>query len=213
MAIVYINLHPNYSYATAIIGEGYFDIRDYVKHIDWLTWDMLDRVPQIRIHGTLGDHEKAKSEHMERAAVFAERMTSFGCKVLVRNERGEKWSQFERQGLSEEEMQAIEYQRCHEFHEERWAKERIEKYGNLLVLAKEQGNPVNIALVEKMLSEGIEWLDRCQKEEAQRIEAIKDFWEAKKAKKQRYEEWERKLDEVMAKKYQNEQAVRKGESS
>lgn len=188
MATVYINLHPDYSYATAIIGDGYVDIRDYIKHVDWLTWDMLDRVPQIRIHGTLGKLEKAKDEHMERAAVFAQRMTTFGCDVLVRNERGEKWSQFESRGFSEDEMLDIEYQLFREAYKERWAKDGIEKYGSLLTRAKEQGNPDNIAIVEEMLAENVELLENCKKEESRRKKAIKDFWEAKRARQQREED-------------------------
>ena len=212
MATVYINLHPNYPYATAIIGEGYVAIRDYVQLVDWLGWDIGNK-RQLMISGTMGDREKAKIEHMERAAVFAERMTSFGCKVLMRNERGEEWREFESHGFSEAEMLDVEYQLFHEPDKWRWARQNIEKYQKYVDVAKERGTPEQIALFEEVLAENVEQLECYKEEEAQRKKAIEDFWETKRARKRWEEEWERKLDEVMAKKYQNEQAARKGESS
>ena len=55
MSKVYINLHPDYPYATAIIGSGFIEeLADYVRNVDWLMWEM-GRKRQIIISGTIED--------------------------------------------------------------------------------------------------------------------------------------------------------------
>ena len=110
--IVYINLHPDYVYSVAII-QGYLDICDYVRNVDWLAWDGRC---QLSISGGFGDKEKAKERHIQRTKVFAQRMKDNGFTILVRNNRGEEWNDFIFDSISEEEMIEAELETDKEFN-------------------------------------------------------------------------------------------------
>jgi hypothetical protein len=164
---VYINLHPDYDYSTAII-QGYMDIRDYVRNVDWLIWE---KPHQLVISGSIKDKEKAKEQHIQRAKVFAQRMKSCGFTVLVRNSRGEEWQEFIFDEISEDEMIEAELEFFDEPQTIYRARENIEKYRELLTGDKEKDELIFASI------ESEEYTIRVANEkELQRQEIIKSFW-------------------------------------
>lgn len=174
MTTVYMNLHPDYSYSTAILSGSYFDVREYVMLVDWLMWDGMGKSPsrQILISGDVEDLERAKKQHLERAEVFAQRLQQKGVHVLVRNERNEEWKPFISPERTNEELVAIECERWHEADEERWAKRDIEKYSALI----EKYKDMDVSDLIAILQEAKERLRRYEDSEAARIEAVKRLW-------------------------------------
>ena len=164
---VYINLHPDYDYSTAIM-QGYMDIRDYVRSVDWLGWE---NPHQLMISGNIKDKEKAKEQHIQRAKVFAQRMKNCGFTVLVRNNRGEEWQEFVFDEISEDEMIEAELELFEEPTTIYWARENIEKYRDLLTGDKKKDKRI-LALIE---SEE-DTIRLANEKELQRQETIKSFW-------------------------------------
>lgn len=164
---LYINLHPDYDYATAII-QGYMDIRDYVRNVDWLGWE---KPHQLMISGSIEDKEKAKEQHIQRAKVFAQRMKNCGFTVLVRNNRGEEWQDFVFDEISEDEMIEIELEFFAEPTTICRARESIEKYRALLTGDKEKDKRL-FTLIES--EEDV--IRFANEKELQRQEIIKSFW-------------------------------------
>lgn len=90
MGTVYINLHPDYDYAMAII-DGFVDVRDYVRNTDWLCWaPSPGGKRQIMISRTRGAPEGEPLDS-ERVPEFVEYVQKLGAKVFIRNERGDAW--------------------------------------------------------------------------------------------------------------------------
>lgn len=164
---VYINLHPDYDYAIAII-QGYMDIRDYIHSVDWLGWE---NPHQLMISGNIKDKEKAKEQHIQRAKVFAQRMKNCGFIVLVRNNRGEEWQEFVFDEISEDEMIEAELELFEEPTTIYWARENIEKYRELLTGDKEKDKRL-LTLIES--EEDV--IRVANEEEIRRQETIKSFW-------------------------------------
>lgn len=90
MTTVYINYHPTYGYAMAVI-DGFVDLRDYVQNTDWLCWAPSPRgkrqVMISRVYG-VPDGELPRAERVDE---FVKYVTNLGAKVLVRDERGDEW--------------------------------------------------------------------------------------------------------------------------
>lgn len=176
MTTVYINLHPEYDYSTAII-DGYLDLREYVQNVEWLSWDKTKKGPwQIRIHGTLADRELAKTQHMVRAAVFSQRMIENGCVVKARLHRGDRWQYFKKTEFTKEKLFAIECERDQEPDTVIWARKDIEKYTNLLNVAKEKNMTDKISWLEEELENIRETIQKYEKEETFRIAILKELW-------------------------------------
>lgn len=178
MAIVYINLHPNYSYATAIIS-GFVDVREYVKNVEWLSWEPSKTgTRQIMISGPVGNLEAAKTQHIVRATVFSQRMLQLGVEVFVRNERTDEWEKWKKNKttlFSSDDLLKIECQRDREPHEVRWAKENIEKYRGYVEFAEKTASE-QLDTLRQMLKEEEERLADCLAHECARVEAIKNIW-------------------------------------
>jgi len=176
MATIYINLHPNYDYALAVI-KGFIDVREYIKNVEWLTWELASKSGnrKIRISGDLGDRERAKEQHLERAMVFAQRMIQAGAEVLVRNERSEEWKALTFTNKSSGELLEVECKRDKVSDQERWARENLAKYQSMLAdtnsLSSEQTD-----LLRRMIQEEEDRLQIYLQNEADRISALKALW-------------------------------------
>ena len=93
MNTVYINLHPHYDYAMAVI-DGFIDVREYVQGTDWLCWAPCPKGKrQVMISRTRGVPvgEPPRSERIE---AFVQHVKQLGAKVLVRDERGDEWREW-----------------------------------------------------------------------------------------------------------------------
>lgn len=176
MTTVYINLHPDYDYSTVII-DGYLDLREYVQNVDWLSWDKTKKGPwQIRVHGPLSDRELAKTKHMERAAVLAQRLIDNGCTVKARLHRGDMWQYLKKPEFTKEKLLAIECERDQEPDVVIWAKKDIEKFTKLLNVAKERNMTDKIQWLEDELDSKKETVQNFEKEEVFRIALLKELW-------------------------------------
>lgn len=84
MAIVYVNEHPDYEYATVVLS-GYCDLRQYVRERNYLTWEPTGKTGrrQIMISG--------KDRFPERIEDFITYVKALGCEVKKRNDRGDEW--------------------------------------------------------------------------------------------------------------------------
>lgn len=175
-AVVYINLHPNYDYANAIIQEGYIaSLKEYVKAVDWLAWDYVTKGrSMIRI---FGHPFKTGSDHLKRTNVFVCRLLNEGVTVFERDERDEPWQEVSNIELSEAEMYEIEIEHT-ETDEERWANERAIKY---IPLYKGAIDNQNVSYEEKELyKNSIQALEddmkKVQEIELERKEKIRKIW-------------------------------------
>ena len=171
MAVVYINLHPRYDYATAIIGKGYVDIREYVRHVDWLSWQ-LKKPTQIWIQGKIAN-DNVDPVHLKRAAAFAQRLADAGVTVWVRDERGDEWSSFESQELTETELQEIECERCWTDDKMKWALEDVEKYTKYVKMAKEEEHR---RILQEYLEDARARVSECKEAEKERQARVRAVW-------------------------------------
>ena len=171
-AVVYINLHPNYDYANAIIQEGYIaSLKEYVRAVDWLAWDGRGTV---RI---FGHPFKTGSDHLKRTDVFICRLLNEGVTVFERDERDEPWREVNNIELSEAEMYEIEIEHT-ETNEERWAKENAIKY---IPLYKDAIDNQNVSSEDKELYENSiqhieDRIKKAQEIEQERKEKIRKIW-------------------------------------
>lgn len=93
MGTVYINLHPKYDYAMAIL-DGFVDVREYVKNTDWLCWAPSPKGHrQIMISRVRGVPE-GEPQKVERVEEFVEYVKQLGAEVLVRDERDDGWREW-----------------------------------------------------------------------------------------------------------------------
>lgn len=83
MGRIYINLHTNYDYATAVI-QNYVDLRQYVRERDYMIWAREQGIPQIMIF------RQDKGE--QHITDFINDMKALQCEVYTRNTRGEEWN-------------------------------------------------------------------------------------------------------------------------
>ena len=176
MTTVYMNLHPEYDYSTVII-KGDFDLREYVQNVEWLSWEKTKKGSwQIRVQGTLSDRELAKKQHLVRAAAFSQRLIENGCVVEARLHRGESWKSLKKTEFTKERLLKIECERDREPDAVIWAKRDIEKFTNLLNIAKEKNMTDKIPWIEEELERNKKILLQYEKDEAFRIAVLKELW-------------------------------------
>lgn len=106
--VAYINLHPTYDYAVAIV-KGYIPyLKDYVRLVDWLSWHKDKKgLWQILISGGIGigETEEIIQRHIKRTYILIQRLQSVGALVKLRDERTDSFLDFElSQKMSEQEM-------------------------------------------------------------------------------------------------------------
>lgn len=85
MTVVYINEHPDYNYASAVLG-GYCDLREYVKAREYLSW-----VPRNGKSGCIQIMISEKDKHPEYLENFISHVKEMGCEVKRRDNRGDEW--------------------------------------------------------------------------------------------------------------------------
>lgn len=94
MGTVYINMHPRYDYAMAII-DGFVDVRDYVRDTEWLCWAPSPKGKrQIMISRVYGVPE-GESQRGDRVEEFVKYVKQLGAEVLTRDERGDAWQEWD----------------------------------------------------------------------------------------------------------------------
>lgn len=113
---------------------------------------------------------------MQRAAVFTQRLIEKGCVVNARMNRGEDWKIVKKPEITKEKLLEIECERDQEPDAVIWAKKDIEKYTNLLNVAKEKNMTDKIKWLEEELKSKKETLQQYEKEEAFRVAVLKELW-------------------------------------
>jgi len=171
MSIVYINLHPQYNYAMAMI-QGYIpELKDYVKNVDWLSWDR-SRKRQIMISG---DKEKDHLHHLNLANIFAQRMRQLGIEVKIRNERTDDWEDFQEKDITTEYMISIECERTRGDNQRDQILETIKKDKEYLNLAIAKNSQDSCSLYADELKWNEKRLNDYDAKEIERINAIKSI--------------------------------------
>lgn len=167
METVYLTLHSNYAYAIALI-DGDIDVENYIKNVDWLRWlfPYNPKRRQIEISGG--------TKHLERAAVFAQRMQAAGAEILARENKKEEWFQYEVEKMPDEKLIQIECETDNEPKKIRWAKSNIENYKKML--AWDGLNEENREFWQSLLQQEENKLKELENIELKRIEAIKNLW-------------------------------------
>lgn len=176
MVTIYVNLHKDYDYSTAIIGEGYIlELKDYVKYVDWIDWAYPNR-RQLNIYG--GFNEDKIEKHIERTRVFLQRMVSVGAEVFIRNERKDSWTKYVVENpYTTEELVNIECQLIHQNEEEKWFSDDIKKFKKMadwMVKNGESSDDLNF--VHKLIADSEEKLKKCRNEEKLRQQIIRNLW-------------------------------------
>jgi len=171
VADIYINLHPEYDYASVILSS-YFDLRDYVRLVDWLSWSPNRR--ELHIHANIGCGDTGGHLTRNRVAAFVQRMEMVGKFVLVRDSRHEAdpWREFIYESLSDDELLNVECERCHTWDEMVWAQKDLEKWRSLL----ERMDENNEKLILERFSEATEQIELLKENEYKRKLAIKEIW-------------------------------------
>lgn len=171
MATVYITLHSEYAYAIALI-DGDIDVKDYIENVDWLRW-LFPYNPnrrQIEISGG--------PKHLERAAVFAQRMKATGAEILARENKKEEWFQYEVEKMPDEKLIQIECEADNEPKKIRWAKSNIENYKKMLVW--DGLDEENRGFWESLLQQEENKLRELEDIEPKRIGIISNFWKVER---------------------------------
>lgn len=173
MATIRVNLHPAYSYSNVIIQNGYIaELKEYVKLVDWLSWDFVSVKgnPIICIHG--GFDDIAKDKHIERTHVFLQRIKDNGKHdVFVRDERWDDWQEyFPTKTYTPKEIYDIEKQRIRKDERLEWVLQDIEKYENMLEM-DEKG------FIKGLLEERRKDLCKYEQEEFDRCRNIQKIWD------------------------------------
>lgn len=99
---IYINMKEDYSSLT--INEGFVkELKDYVKNVEWLSWNYINGKPFISIKDT--SDWKSDTEK-KRLNIFLCRIKSHYKKVKIfyRKSKDEKWKEFVPTIFSEKEM-------------------------------------------------------------------------------------------------------------
>lgn len=181
MITVYVNLHPEYNYSNIIINGGKIpELKDYVANVDWLIWDYmsLKGKPMLMVHGKF----KENGSHIKRTQIVLQRINfliskwlcSEKLEVLMRNERDEDWAPYIiKNSFSEEEMLKEEFERIGYDQELDGCKKDIEKSKKYLSWAIELKDQKNIKVMQKILKENQERLNKIIHEEENRKIKIK----------------------------------------
>lgn len=171
VADIYINLHPEYDYASVIMSS-YFDIREYVRLVDWLSWGPNRR--ELHVHANIGCGDVGGHLARKRVTTFIQRMEAVGQSVLVRDSRHEAdpWRDFIYEPLSCDELLEVECERCHTWHEMIWAQKEVEKWSSLLDCMDEK----NERLILERFNEATEQLELLKEKEYKRRQGIKEIW-------------------------------------
>ena len=180
MAVVYVNLHPNYNYSNIIIQDGYVaELKEYVANVDWLHWDFHSlggKKPLVCVMGGWSDDPDAVERHLERTKVVLQRLLSVGCEIFVRDERNDEWEVYvPESSFGKTEMYEIEIQLLRSSEKEKWALAEIEKYQQLIDIGLERGIETE-ALLIKLLNEAKSRVDECRNTEKRRQDKIKSIW-------------------------------------
>lgn len=175
MAIIYVNLHPSYTYSNIIIQEGFVEgIKAYVKAVDWLSWDWtsLKNKPIICVHGGFSDDPDAIKKHLERTEVFLQRISSTGDhELFIRDERGDEWQKYRpERSYSADQLFNIEIQKYHSNSNRESIKRDMEKYSEML---KRHDEPI----LREILQEAEDQLYEIDRTEQQRRMMIKELWQ------------------------------------
>lgn len=167
---IYVNLHPKYDYANMTINEGYIDeLKEYVKNVEWLTWDFTSVKGKsfIRISG---------ERHIERTNVVLQRLLKKGASVYIRNERVDEWSKYKpEKEFSNDEMIEIEQQKHGEQYQLEHAKRNLAKCENMIAVRIEKGidlPPELLGLRDQAEAE----IEKIKEEERERLNKIANIW-------------------------------------
>jgi len=171
MSIVYINLHPQYNYAMAMI-QGYIpELKAYVKNVDWLSWDR-SRKRQIMISG---NNEKYHLLHLNLAVIFAQRMRQTDADVKIRNERTDDWEDFQEKDITAEYMISIECEKIRGDNQRDQILNAIQKDKEYLNLAIAKNSQDVCASFADSLKWNEDRLNDYDAKEIDRIKAIKSI--------------------------------------
>ena len=121
MSKVYINLHPQRTYAIAIVGDGYVDLKDFVQNVDWVQWESSR---QMMISGGVGNEV---GSHIKRVETFAQIIQNNEVEILVRDSRGDEWDAFVSKNFTNEEILNTLLEKDRENHNLVWAKQDLDK--------------------------------------------------------------------------------------
>lgn len=179
MAIVYVNLHPKYNYSNIVI-DGYIEeLKDYVKDVDWLNWDyasLRGRKPIVFVMGGYVTDEKSIELHLEYVKVILQRLYLIGIEIYIRDERWNDWDLYlPSKFFTEDEMYHKEIKLIKEKEEEKWVKENIKKYQNLIQFSIEKEKEVD-SLLNDLLNSELEKYEEIKKKEEERKERLKNVW-------------------------------------
>lgn len=79
--IAYINLHPKYDYAMAVLLRCYIDgLMDHIKSCDYLSYEPKGKVMILKRDGAAVDK-------------FIDYLKENGCRVCIRDNRGDAWEE------------------------------------------------------------------------------------------------------------------------
>lgn len=173
MGNVYVNLHPTYTFANVVV-EGYIkELQDYVRLVDWLGWDWqsIKGKPLIQVFGGFSSDDRAVEKHFERTWMLLQRIMNSGeHAIFIRDSRRDKWTDYHASiEYTEKQMNEVEVQRVRQSDKEKWLKKDIEKFGKMLEVQKDE-------LIQKMMREAMQELEKLEKEEQIRQERIKKVW-------------------------------------
>lgn len=179
MAVVYVNLHPNYSYSNIIIQSGYVaELKEYVANVEWLHWDfssLRGNKPLLVAMGGWANESEAIERHLERTKVVLQRLQSVGAEIYIRNERKDDWREYIADRVfDEDEMYQIEIQLLRENIKEKWAIADIEKFQRLIDIGLKKG--IDTEPLLNWLNDAKERLEECRSLEELRKENIKNLW-------------------------------------
>ena len=90
--------------------------------------------------------------------------------IFIRDSRRDKWTDYHASiEYTEKQMNEVEVQRVRQSDKEKWLKKDIEKFGKMLEVQKDE-------LIQKMMREAMQELEKLEKEEQIRQERIKKVW-------------------------------------
>lgn len=166
---IYINLHPDYCYATAML-HNFVDVREWVRLIDWLSWGVNKR--ELQITGGLANEV---GSHIKKGYVmaFCQLMDSLGATMKIRNNRSDEWSDVEIvERLDNEKYIKVLCDKWHVDDTAEWLKEKVAKNTALAEEANRQGLEEAETISKKEIDFSLERLNKMREEEAKRQKRI-----------------------------------------
>lgn len=154
---IYINLHPDYSYATAMLNN-FVEVREWIKLIDWLSWGVNKR--ELHITGGYGNEV---GSHIAKGYVkaFSQLMSDMGVTMQIRNGRSDEWQWVVIEDrLPEDRYLEILYDTWHKDDTADWLKEKVKKNLALADMAEKEGME---EAKERFIKEADECLERLNK--------------------------------------------------